>query len=810
MNGGDGIILSKRGDICIGWTLRLPPAFRCNGEMYKKMVDTMSSAIALLPPYTILHKQDIYFKKRYSPSPANGFLQEAYERHFEGREYLEHVCRIFLTLSSKKNIKSATSGLSGIIGASLPKPEDISRFLSEADQFEAVLGACDLMRIERLNEKDIFGEGNRPGLLQQILCFSFTDEDVLYDIQVERDSITIGDRKVYCHLISDLDQIPSDIDPFRKISSMSTSSTDILMSYFGEIGQSLDCEHVVNQFIMKEPSQEILSALDTKRRKMRSLSAKSAPNKVYSDEIGQYMEESAAKGTLTVKAYVNILSSARADAGAKARDKVTGSIAKMGVTPIVDTYDAPCQFWASLPGNEAGIPYEEYMTMEAGSSLCLWNWDGDEMGIPGGTLKMSDRVKLIPQSFDLQGKAMDMELITNYNAFLLGPSGSGKSFFMNKFLSSCYHSGEQCFLIDVGDSYRALCKIINEESEGRDGVYYTFEKGRPISFNPFRRRERFKDDTMAQNFIVSLLGTLWKIGGGITTAEENQIRDSVTLFISGWNKKEDPIFDDYFTFVQKEFPQYLQKENVTKEYFDITAYINALKQFRGNGNYGYLLNSREDIDILSNRFVVIELDRIKDDKVLYPITTLIITDAFNEKMTYTEGFKVMVIEEAWKAMMGTNMATYMLELWKTARKKKTAAMLVSQELSDVTSSSIIKDSILENSAVKILLDQRKYVNRIDELARALSLSKEDIALVMSLNTCNPTAPGREAFFNLGGKKSFVMRLEVSAEEAVAFSSKAEDRAQLRKRAEELGSWRKAVEEIASWKRSRRKAAMNKS
>jgi len=137
-------------------------------------------------------------------------------------------------------------------------------------------------------------------------------------------------------------------------------------------------------------------------------------------------------------------------------------------------------------------------------------------------------------------------------------------------------------------------------------------------------------------------------------------------------------------------------------------------------------------------------------------------------------------------------------------------MLVSQELSDVTSSSIIKDSILENSAVKILLDQRKYVNRIDELARALSLSKEDIALVMSLNTCNPTAPGREAFFNLGGKKSFVMRLEVSAEEAVAFSSKAEDRAQLRKRAEELGSWRKAVEEIASWKRSRRKAAMNKS
>ncbi len=126
----------------------------------------------------------------------------------------------------------------------------------------------------------------------------------------------------------------------------------------------------------------------------------------------------------------------------------------------------------------------------------------------------------------------------------------------------------------------------------------------------------------------------------------------------------------------------------------------------------------------------------------------------------------MCIEEAWKAIMGTQMATYMLELWKTARKHRTAALVVTQELKDITSSPIIKDSIVENSGVKILLDQTKYVNRFEELAGHDA--------------------GREVFFNLGNKKSFVMRLEVSPEERIAFSSAKKDKIRLAAAVEKSG------------------------
>ena len=253
----------------------------------------------------------------------------------------------------------------------------------------------------------------------------------------------------------------------------------------------------------------------------------------------------------------------------------------------------------------------------------------------------------------------------------------------------------------------------------------------------------------------------------------------MTGFLGSWKKKADPVLNDYYKYVGGAFRRKLVSDKVGKEYFDIDSYLISLEQFAEGGTYGYLLNSGESIDILSNRFVVFEIDHIKGDKVIYPITTLVIMDAFMEKMSSSPDFKVMVIEEAWKAIMGTQMASYMLELWKTARKHRTSAVVVTQELKDITSSAIIKDTIVENSAVKILLDQTKYLNKFDVLSEQLSMTEDDKAMVLSLNRYRVEgASGREVFFNLGNKKSFVMRLEVSPEECVAFSSKKQDKERL--------------------------------
>ena len=791
MNGGDGIILSKRGDICVGWEVQLPPAFRCNEEKYDSLIASMAGAIALLPDYTIVHKQDIFMRKQYASERVSGFLEKAYEEHFDGREYMDHRCLLWLSFSSKKNVRGGSSGLLGLPSAELPKGAEIARLLASADQFGTMLAGNSLLSLRRLSEEDIFG-GERPGILQDYLNFTDGGADVLSDIQVASDSIRVGDKTVVCHLFADLDQLPGEVSSCRRDRELSTENSIVSLSFLNDIGQTLDCEHVVNWYCVKEPLKDIHGSLDSKRRQMQSMSARNAENRKYAEEINEYLETSAVQQMSTVRCHLNVLSAGDAD-------RVVTAISKLGIVPVRDIANAPAQFWTSIPGNESGLSFSEYMTMELNSALCLNLYDGFDTGIADGVLKMSDRIRLVPQRFDIQEKALDAGLIENYNVFLLGPSGSGKSFFMNKYLRSCYVAGQHCFLIDVGDSYRALCHIIKEESGGKDGTYYTFEKGKPISFNPFRNVKRFSQaDSEAMNFLFTLMVTLWKNGKvEISSSAEKYVRESISQFLRQWPEGADPVFNDYFEYVRDVFGDLLKAEEAGKEYFDLKDYLISLEQFYKGGPYDYLLNSSESVNILEDRFVVFEIDHIKGDPVIYPITTLVIMDAFMEKMSSNNDFKVMCIEEAWKAIMGTQMATYMLELWKTARKHRTAAMVVTQELKDIISSPIIKDSIVENSGVKILLDQTKYINKFDELATQLSLSEDDKGMVLSLNRLRvPGAAGREVFFNLGNKKSFVMRLEVSPEEQIAFSSAKKDKIRLAAAVEKSGgSYIKAIRKL---------------
>ena len=788
MNGGDGVILSKRGDICVGWELQLPPIFRCNEDRYDSIMGTLGGAIGLLPDYTIVHKQDIFMRKQYTAEHVKGFLEEAYERHFDGREYLDHRCYLWLTFSSKKNIHGAGSGLMGLSSTGLPTAAVIGRDLAAAEQFEAMLGGNPLLSLRRLTEAEIFG-AEHPGILQDYLNFTDEGADILSDIQLAPDSVRTGEKTIQCYLMADLDQLPGEVASCRRSRELSTENSAVHLSYLHELGESLSCEHLVNWYCVKEPLGDIHGALDTKRRQMQSMSLKNAENRKYAEEINDYLERAAVEQMSTVRFHLSILS-------ADTEGKTVTALSKMGITPVRDISNTPAQFWAAIPGNESGLGLCEYMTMPLQAALCIGLYDGVEAGMDGGVLKLCDRIRLIPMRFDIQEMAFEQGLIVNYNVFLLGPTGSGKSFFMNKYLRACYISGAHCFLLDQGDSYRGLCHIIQEESSGHDGAYYTFEKGKPISFNPFRNVRRFATDSQALDFLYTLMCVLWRNGEALSTSELKFIKGSVDAFLSAWDGDSDPIFNDYYAYVRDVYVKELASEGVEKEYFDTKSYLLTLEQFYEGGSYGYLLNSAESVDILNNRFVVFEIDAIKDDKIVYPITTLVIMDAFNEKMSCNADFKVMCIEEAWKAIMGSQMATYMLELWKTARKHRTSAMVVTQELNDITSSPIIKDTIVENSAVKILLDQRKYLNRFDELAAALSLSEDDKGLVLSLNRLSSPGGGREVFFNLGNTKSFVMRVEVSPEERWAFSSAKSDKLRLAAALQKTGgSYIKAIKKL---------------
>ena len=280
MNGGDGIILSKRGDICMGWEVLLPPAFRCNEEKYDSLIASLGGAIALLPDYTIIHKQDVFMRKRYSSERVSGFLEKAYEEHFDGREYLDHRCFLWLSFSSKKIVRGGSSGLLGLAVAGLPSASQIGRMVTAAEQFGAMLSGNRLLSLRRLTEEDIFG-GERPGILQDYLNFMDDGADVLSDIQVSPDKIRVGDKEIVCHLFADLDQLPGEMASCKRNRDLSTENSAVMLSYLNDIGQSLDCEHMVNWFCVKEPLKDIHGSLDSKRRQMQSMSARNAENRKY-------------------------------------------------------------------------------------------------------------------------------------------------------------------------------------------------------------------------------------------------------------------------------------------------------------------------------------------------------------------------------------------------------------------------------------------------------------------------------------------------------------------------------------------------
>ncbi len=128
-----------------------------------------------------------------------------------------------------------------------------------------------------------------------------------------------------------------------------------------------------------------------------------------------------------------------------------------------------------------------------------------------------------------------------------------------------------------------------------------------------------------------------------------------------------------------------------------------------------------------------EVDAIKENKQLFPIVTLIIMDVFLQKMRLKKNRKCLVIEEAWKAIASPLMAEYIKYLYKTARKFWASVGVVTQEIQDIIGSPIVKEAIINNSDVVMLLDQSKFRERFDEIKAILGLTDVDCKKIFTVN-----------------------------------------------------------------------------
>jgi len=361
-------------------------------------------------------------------------------------------------------------------------------------------------------------------------------------------------------------------------------------------------------------------------------------------------------------------------------------------------------------------------------------------------------------------------------------------------------------LVDTGNSYLGLSQLIHNRTHGEDGIYFTYTNESPIAFNPFYVEDGVFDIEKKES-IKTLILTLWKRDDEAPKrSEEVALSNAVSAYIEriGNDRSVTPCFNTFYEFVRDDYRQRLAEKNVREKDFDIDNFLNVLEPYYRGGEYDYLLNSDKELDLLHKRFIVFELDNIKDHKILFPITTIIIMEAFINKMRKLKGIrKLILIEEAWKAIASANMADYIKYLYKTVRKYFGEAIVVTQEVEDIISSPIVKESIINNSDCKILLDQRKYLNKFDSIQNLLGLTDKERSQILSINMANhPGRKYKEVFFSLGGTQSAVYATEVSLEEYYTFTTEESEKMELFALADKLGgNLELAIKRLAESKRN---------
>ena len=809
-------LVSKWGDITVAFEVLLPEIYTMSVQFiqqgshyfetgdFKDQIDSWVKALAVLPDNVIIHKQDWHTIETYQPnSLVQNYLDKASERHFNERPYLFHRCYLYITKThnDRKDITAtyATLARGRILPKSITDKKGLEQFFSAIEQFASIMNSSRTVKLQRLFDDDLFSLTPNPApdaidpvrlpyqhrVMERYLSLEQeTDTIPLVDVVVGTDGLMVGDKHVRFYSLSDIDDMPDFVHTHTNVQSLSSETSKVAVGFASPVSLMLNCNHIYNQYIFKEDRQVVLPELEKRAIQMTGLGSFSKANESNARMIHEYLNSAADTGDAPVRGHNNIMCwSNDKNALIQIRNQTNAAISKMGIRPRETSgAEGMSLFWAGIPGNAGDLSKEEKFWSFATQVACLFNQETNTTtSLSNFGVKVTERLSGAPLLVDFSDVPMQKNWVSNRNKFILGPSGSGKSFLTNHFLRTYYNSGAHIVVVDVGDSYEGLSKMLG-------GKYLTYKADAPISFNPFYIENRMPPDLEKIEAIKGLILTLWKKDDeSLTRVEETALGLSVSSYFDllqlDENQNMFPSFNTYYDYICGDFKGVLDKEGYAQRLFDYDSFRLCMKPFYKGGEYDYLLNSTTNLDLTHERFVVFELDNIKDNKILMPVVTIIIMDIFITKMRTLKNIrKIILIEEAWKAIMKPAMAEFIKYLYKTVRKHFGEAWIVTQEVDDIIGSAIVKDSILNNADCRILMDQKKYANKFDHVKALLALTEKQKSMALSLNkSLDPWRKYKE-FFVSWGEHSVVFGLEVSPEEYYAFTTEQSEKYAIQQRA----------------------------
>lgn len=827
-----GIIYTKKGDYSAVLEMENPiKKYSADTDSYYDFTTLMASVIQVIGEGYALHKQDVFVRKNFDMSRVaakkkkgskRAFLSEAYFRFFNGREYTEATTYLVITQKGKKG---------GIHTYDNSKWRDF------------------LVKIQKVSDRLKSGEINCRFLsaaeckeyADRFFAFDFKNKNIsMTDFKVDSEKIGMGNKQIKVYSLLDVDSIglPGNIRPYTDVS---VNNAVISQDLLADIDHVPGVDSIVyNQVIFLPNQKREMMKLDKKKNHHASIP--NPNNQIAVEDINAVQNELARNGKTLVYAHYNLIVQTSSDYDFQ---KVTNSLenifARYNIHISKRAYNQLELFVASFPGNcfRLNQDYDQFLTLSE-AALCLMYKERQAVG-DDSALKCyyTDRQGL-PLAVDTSGKEGKKRYTNNSNFFVLGPSGSGKSFFMNTVMRQYREQDTDIVIIDTGDSYEGLCSYF-------DGTYISYSKEKPISMNPFKVTDAEYNENFGEkkNFLKSLIFQLFKGAEFPTKLEDAVINQTIVEYyeeyfhpFEGFNEEErkemktkllledkkngeydkfeeeleerygdeyeieeleykklsdrdkriseklkaviedraategekevaqralqrltpevienkylmriehqiDKIerqkkklkvtelsFNSYYEFAVERIPQIMKQQNIQ---FNIHDFATILQAFYKGGENESILNNDIDGSLFDEKFIVFEIDKVKDDPVLFPILTLIIMDVFTQKMRIKKGRKCLVIEEAWKAIATPVMADYIKYLYKTARKHWAMVGVVTQEIQDITSSPIVKEAIINNSDVFMLLDQSKFKDKFDDIKATLSLTDIDCKKIFTIN-----------------------------------------------------------------------------
>lgn len=750
-----------------------------SAEAYNEFHSLFNNIIRIIGPGYLLQKQDVLCKKIYPYIPATEYLQDKYNAHFAGRKGLQVYTYLTITRSVKKGRFYQYD------------PKVLRDFHQILDKVLAILETGGT-KPRVLKEKEV------NTLIKRVLSLNFSDEAIVMNNIAPTDTqLGMGEKSARSISLIDIDSIdlPNKITPHTELAHNDTIRgfpVDLLSFLIGV--PDFDCI-LYNQLLEIPEQSQVLRELNLKRKRHSGIP--DPANNLCVEDIDLLLNDVAKDNSLLVRANFNILVCAENDKLQQACNFVESELFQLGITPGRNAYNQLELFRTCIPGNGVELKHYDWFLTTCDAALCFLYKETLPVDDPSDFLiRFTDR-QGIPLGIDVSDLMMSSGRIVNRNRFICGPSGSGKSYFVNNLIEQYLLYNMDVVIVDVGHSYSGLCKYIG-------GKYITYSEEKPITMNPFAISET-EYNIEKKDFLITLICLLWR---GAEGSVSNVERDVVAVLISAYYTAyfggaantghcviPELSFNTFYEFALRKIPEIKEEEQIP---FDLEEFKFLLKKFYKGGEYQTLLNEAADSSLLAERFIVYEIDNISGNKILLPIVTVIIIDLFIQKMRHRKTQrKALILEEAWKAITSPIMANFLLYLNKTVRKFWGEIIEVTQSLNDIIGNPILKDCIIAESDTVILLDQRKFKDKYDEIAALLSISDTERKKIFSINQLDNKS-GRSRFNEVyirRGKIGEVYGIEVSQAQHLTYTTEKPEKMAVEIYAEYFGSYPSGLDAI---------------